>query len=187
MLDKLYSYLNSKNIQYDKELCIYGLSAIKDYLLFLIVISIPLVGFNLYLEFLNFLLLYIPLRENIGGLHFKKKNFCFLGSIILAIFVCFLISISFIPNSILVMSLIAFFLFLFIRKYGCMDCEAKKLNENQKNYHRKKTYHLIALYYILALVSFVIKIEIMYQTISCLFLFFLFSFIIFRLKTRFNF
>lgn len=183
MMDRFCLYLDALNVKYDKLLIEHGWHVLKEYILFMFLLLIPICIFHLYRECVVFLILYFPLRGKIGGLHFKQKRTCFVMSVCFNLIACVMIKTSFFPHSYVLFLMMFFFLQMYIQKYGCMDCKEKRFNAKEKEYFRKKGHHIVCLYCIVGLFSLYFKIEILYQTVYLLFLFSLLSFFIFsRIK-----
>ena len=73
MKNKLYSYLINNNISIEKDVFEYGFEYFYSYIIYLLVI-IPISVFNHFtVEIIIFIILYIPIRKNIGGFHLKNK------------------------------------------------------------------------------------------------------------------
>lgn len=183
MLNKIFDIFDSINLTYDKDLCKYGFSVLKDYLHYLAVLFIPLFILEMFPEFFLFLILYLPLRGTIGGLHFKKKSNCFIFSIIITIIICGLIKYEVMIESVFIISIITICLLLFLKKYGCMDCVNKVISKTEKKFYKNKSYIIVILYFLLSVISLYFKVDLFYQTIFLLFLFFLFSFFIFHINS----
>lgn len=87
MKNKLYSYLINNNISIEKDVFEYGFEYFYSYIIYLLVI-IPISVFNHFtVEIIIFIILYIPIRKNIGGFHLKNKYHCLILSIIVTLFV----------------------------------------------------------------------------------------------------
>ncbi len=85
MKNKLYNYLINNNVDIEKDVFDYGIALFYSYSIYILFI-IPISIFNnSIIEVFLFILLYIPIRKNIGGLHLKNQYHCIILSIIVTL------------------------------------------------------------------------------------------------------
>lgn len=132
--NKIYNYLINNNITIEKDVFNYGFDFFYSYFIYLLFI-IPISIFNsTFLSVILFVMLYIPIRKNLGGFHLKNKYYC----IILSIFVTILAPYisNYIPvnyNSalfIIALNLILYTVFI------PMDCKEKLLSNKEKKFYK---------------------------------------------------
>lgn len=150
--NNLYSLLKKENIEIEKDLYDYGIATIKSYLLFLILSFFCAFLIDTLTELVLFYLVFIPLRRNLGGFHFNSKTVCFVFSILIAL-ICSLFIKYLNLNSILLIILNYFFVFLVTYYLGCVDHPNKPLNTHEKEYFKHKAFYIELCFFGLSLIS----------------------------------
>lgn len=182
--NKFYQLLDQNGLNYDRELCDYGINVLKNYLLYISIMLIPVIHYHLFLDFLIFLFLYIPTRKNIGGVHLTSKLTCLLFSVLIT----FLITISSKYNffhgflTIVLFHFTAILLLILIIKFGSIKDDKKSLNNDEKEYYKTKSVFIIIFYYLLFVISLLLNITKISNSIFCIFLMFLMNYIIWKIK-----
>ena len=134
MKNKIYNYLIDNNITIEKDVFNYGFEFFYSYFIyFLFIIPISIFN-NTLISMILFIILYIPIRKNIGGFHMKNKYYC----IILSAFVTLLApyASNYIPINyssaifIIVMNFILYIIFVPV------DCKEKILSNNEKRFYK---------------------------------------------------
>lgn len=182
--DKFYQLLDQKEMDYDRELCDYGINVLKNYLLYISVVLVPAIYYHSVLEFVIFLLLYIPIRKNIGGIHLKRKSTCLLFSVLITLLIISFSKYSYYYGAAVVIFFhcVVILLLIMIKKFGCMEDLKKNLNKDEKKYFKNKSISIIILYYFLFLIANVFNISKVSSTIFCILLMFFANYMIWILK-----
>lgn len=101
------------------------------YLLFIIPISI---FNNSIIEVFLFILLYIPIRKNIGGLHLKNQYHCIILSMIVTLLTPYIR--KYIPVNYYFDILVIFLNFLLYNRFVPVDCKEKQLSDDEKESYK---------------------------------------------------
>ena len=163
MKNKLYSYLINNNISIEKDVFEYGFEYFYSYIIYLLVI-IPISVFNHFtVEIIIFIILYIPIRKNIGGFHLKNKYHCLILSIIVTLFVPILkknMNMYFYFFTFI----IVFNTILYIM-YVPIDCKEKILSKAEKKYYKFMAILIHFIYFLITIVSYQFNVKILFETI----------------------
>lgn len=141
----IYNFIQSQNICIDADVFDYGYLITKKYLIF-ILITLPVVIIQQsFVEFIIYLVVFISLRQNLGGFHFDNSNICMFFSIISAIFIMF-INQSISDINLVARIFILLSTFICINKIGVLDHKNKRLTDYEKSMFTKKA-NIILLFY----------------------------------------
>lgn len=184
--NKFYQLLDQKGLNYDKDLCDYGINVLKNYLLYILIMLIPIIYYHLFLDFLIFLLLYIPTRKNMGGIHLNRKLTCLLCSVLITFLIMLSSKYNFFHGHLMIVIFhcVVILLLILIMIFGSIEDNKKVLNNDEKKYYKKNSVLIVIFYYFLFVVSYLLDITKIPNTIFCIFLMFLMNYIIWKIKTK---
>lgn len=182
MKNKIFNYLINNNIHLERDVFEYGFEYFFSYLVyFLIVIPVSILT-DSFIEIILFIILYTPIRKNIGGLHLKKQYHCLTLSIIITLFIPFLTKHIFLNIYLLLIPMILN-TFLYI-KFVPVDCKEKKLSQLEIKYYKNKSLILHLIYFTLYTFSFFYNINLIFQVICIIEIISSFSIIISKIKVH---
>lgn len=178
MKDIIYRNLNKSQVYIEKDVFDYGWYAFKQYFIFLI-IMIPLSAFtHSIINFIFFIISFIPYRKHLGGFHFNNAILCtffsILFSIIIAIVLPVSINIELMDNMYFFKCGLIVFILFFIIVYliGPVDHPNKKLCEKEKQTFKQKALLTIVIEVFAFCLFFTINKKyasiILYATLFCL-------------------
>ncbi len=184
MKNKIYSYLIKNNIQLEKDVFEYGFEYFFSYLVYLLIIIPISILTDSFIEIMFFIILYIPIRKNIGGLHLKKQYHCLILSIIITI------TIPILANHILIniyfllipMILNTFLYIIFVP----VDCKEKELSLAEKKYYKIKSLIIHLIYFAIYLFSFMYNIDFLFQVLCIIEIISSLSIIISKIKSTYT-
>ena len=149
MKNKLYNYLKNNNVDIEKDVFDYGFALFYSYSIYILFI-IPISIFNdSIIEVFLFILLYIPISKNIGGLHLKNQYHCIILSIIVTLLTPYIR--KYIPVNYYFATFIIVLNFLLYNRFVPVDCKEKQLSDDEKKSYRifSLKIHLIYSFFIL--------------------------------------
>ena len=130
MKNKLYNYLKNNNVDIEKDVFDYGFALFYSYSIYILFI-IPISIFNdSIIEVFLFILLYIPIRKNIGGLHLKNQYHCIILSIIVTLLTPYIR--KYIPVNYYFATFIIVLNFLLYNRFVPVDCKEKQLSDDEQ-------------------------------------------------------
>lgn len=151
--ETLFNYCSKYKNDIDKDLFNYGYKIFITYIKYLTII-IPI---SFLLETLPqqvlFLLFFIPLRRNIGGIHMANSKSCFFNSVVLAI-IFPLIAVKIQETNMLFVIFIFMVTYVMTYKLGVIDHPNKRLSEKDKKYYLKKSLQLEVFYFMIAVLFY---------------------------------
>ena len=143
MKEWLYSEFQKNNIDIEQDVFNYGISVLKEQFICIFISLIISYVLKTVREFFVFLLLFIPIRVNLGGYHCKTEINCYICSVSSCIL--FPTLIKFVRINYLFEFIFAQIYIYFIFKWGIIDHPNKRLSIKEKQYHLKKLLFLINL------------------------------------------
>lgn len=164
MKDKIYNYLMNNNIFLEKDVFEYGFDYFFSYFLYLVIVIPISILTDSFIEIVLFIILYIPIRKNIGGLHLKKRFHCLILSIITTLSIPILINHNIYLNIYYLLFPIILNMLLYLM-YVPIDCKEKKLSKAEKKYYKTKSLVIHFIYFIIFMFSFLYNIKIIFQII----------------------
>lgn len=153
---RLFKFINDQGVEIEKDVFSYGLSIVTTYTVFLMFL-IPISLLNeTFSETLTFIVVFVSLRQYLGGIHFNNPLICMIVSLAVAIIIPILAkNLEYIFP---ITKLVCFiFTFISINFIGTIDHRNKKLNNQEKKVFRIKANRTLVVYFIIVfLCSFVI-------------------------------
>lgn len=159
MKEWLYSEFQKNNIDIGQDVFNYGISVLKEQFICIFISLIISYVLKTVREFFVFLLLFIPIRVNLGGYHCKTEINCYICSVSSCIL--FPTLIKFVRINYLFEFIFAQIYIYFIFKWGIIDHPNKRLSIKEKQYHLKKLLFLINLDNIILLISIILDFRFM--------------------------
>lgn len=145
--DKIYRFILNQNINMDYDVFAYGYYVVMTYCLYLSVIIPISIIHHTFFETVLFIMVFVSLRQYLGGIHFNSSFVCFIVSIIVAIIIP-LISSKIGNVTIYVRLLIIVISFLCVNLVGPVDNINKRLSIKEKNYFLIKANKILSIYLI---------------------------------------
>lgn len=144
--NKLYYFLLNQGIEPEYDVFDYGYKIFTKYLTFLIII-IPLsLLFNIFIETIVFLAVFISLRQYLGGIHIDNSFLCMFFSIIISLLIPIIARL--LKNINLPSFIIVFIISeISILILGPIDHKNKRLSSIEKKYFKRKSFLIILLYF----------------------------------------
>lgn len=155
MKEWLYNEFQKNNIDIEQDVFEYGINVLKEQFLCLLISLIVSCFLNTVGEFIMILLLFIPIRVNLGGYHCKTEMNCYICSVSSCIL--FPILIKCVKLNYLVQFIVLQIMIYFIFKWGIIDHPNKRLSVKEKQYHLKKLTFWISLDDIVFLISIILR------------------------------
>lgn len=180
MKNKIYNYLVNNNIYLEKDVFEYGFEYFLSYLVYLLIVIPISILTDSFIEIVLFIILYIPIRKNIGGLHLKKRYHCLMLSIIITLVVPILTNYIFL-NIYLLLIPIILNTFLYIM-FVPVDCKEKKLSQVEIKYYKIKSLILHLIYFTLYTFTFLYNIDFVFQVLCIIEIISSFSIITSKIK-----
>lgn len=178
--NKIYNYLVNNNIYLEKDVFEYGFEYFLSYLVYLLIVIPISILTDSFIEIMLFIILYIPIRKNIGGLHLKKRYHCLMLSIIITLVVPILTNYIFL-NIYLLLIPIILNTFLYIM-FVPVDCKEKKLSQVEIKYYKIKSLILHLIYFTLYTFTFLYNIDFVFQVLCIIEIISSFSIITSKIK-----
>ena len=180
MNKKMYELLLKNDVVIEEDLFNYGFYVLTTYMKYLMVLIPVSLTIKTFLETLIFIILFIPLRRYIGGLHMKNKESCFFASVIFGILIPYLSTYTY--NFPIISTFVIFLIcILMTKKYGVIDHPNKKISIKEKNIYLNKSLQIEFIYFLFCISSFFFSIFFINNIISYIFLFFIFGMLIKKL------
>lgn len=144
--NKLYSFLLNQGLEPEYDVFDYGYKILTKYLIFLTIV-IPLsILLNNFSETILFLIVFITLRQYLGGIHIENSILCMMFSIIISLLIPQLAKVF---NHFNILFLIGIFIIaeISILLLGPIDHKNKRLSNAEKKCFKKKSFFMIILYF----------------------------------------
>ena len=150
--NKLYKFILNQNIKIDEDTFSYGsLIAIKYFIYLLIIIPISIIFHN-FLEFLIFIITFVSLRRNVGGIHLNNTILCMLFSIFFSFIIPFVSKfLGFID--VVYRIIISLFSLISINFIGIIDHKNKRITKHEREYFLQKANKILLCYFVLLIFS----------------------------------
>lgn len=143
--DKIYKFMLNQSIKMDYDLFSYGYHIFMTYCLYLsLIIPISIIH-KTFLETILFLIVFVSLRQYLGGIHFNNSFVCLIVSLIVAIIIP-LISNKIGNVPIFLRALVIVISFLCINLIGPVDHINKRLSVNEKRLFKIKSNKILLFY-----------------------------------------
>ena len=151
MTKSLNKIFKKYNIHMEDDVYEYGLIILKKYLTLLIILFPTSIMFHTLFESLVFIILYFPLKNYIGGFHFKHSSLCTIFSVFFSILIPKIaITINQISNT---THLVCFlFSFILTSTIGTTDTLNKRLSKKEKYIYTKKAIFIEFFYFIFVII-----------------------------------
>lgn len=164
--DKIYRFILNQNINMDYDVFAYGYYVVTTYCLYLGIL-IPVSIFNhVFVETLIFIVVFVSLRQYLGGLHFSNYLVCLIVSVFVAIIVP-LISCKIGNIPIYLRLIIILISILCTNLIGPIDHKNKKMSIREKEIFRKKA-NIILLFYLTISLCFYHRVPIKFGNVILL-------------------
>ena len=167
---KIYSKIQESNIAIDKDLFDYGYEILNQYILFIVVSIIIALFLGTIRELLIFYFVFIPLRKNLGGFHFKSEKKCYFFSVLISLAMSYLAKIINTNIEFLISS--GFILIIETVLFGCLDNSNKLLFKQEKMIFKKKGLLLELIFVFIGVICFFCDYIVITNTICFVFSFF---------------
>lgn len=163
MKNKIYNYLTNNNITIEKDVFDYGFSFFQSYLIYLLFIIPISIFYNTIIEVFLFIILYIPIRKNIGGFHLTNQYHCIILSIIMTLLAPFMS--NYIPiNYYFAIFIIAINIILFVI-FVPVDCKEKRLSNSEKKFYKRLSLIILLIYSFFLLLFYMTDMQVLFQLV----------------------
>ena len=163
MKNKIYNYLMNNDIIVEKDVFEYGFDFFLSYLIYLLIIIPISILTDSFFEIILFIILYIPIRKNIGGFHLKNPYHCIILSSIVTLLIPYIqdyIPISYyFAISIIVLNFILYIMFIPV------DCKEKQLSDIEKKSYKLLSLKIHALYSFFILFFCATNMQLMFHVV----------------------
>ena len=163
MNKKIYNILKKNDIKIDEDLFYYGWANFTHYFVYLIFTFILAFYCNCFKQTIIFLLLYIPLRRYIGGVHFSSNIICIFFSTLISIIPPLLSKQFFVSFRLVILTSLILLIETFL--IAPVDHKNKRLTNNQINLYKKKSIIIEFLYIGFIIISYKYSIHILINII----------------------
>lgn len=151
MINKIYEEIQKKGINLDEDVFNYGMLVLNQYLIYFAIVIPISICYGMLFELAIFILVFIPLRKNLGGFHFENKKLCTLFSVLIT-FLILLLSQKVIFNNIVIIFFCYLFFLVITIKIKTVDHKNKKLDEKEKEKFSVKAIYIECMYFILIII-----------------------------------